>query len=138
MKIIERKNIIDLPYSLHDARVNKINVVSDKVIMYFDEGYYKIYEDELIKGYIEFGNVDLDFCSISVFDSQGGLGKLSGERFSLQYFSQRFKNLDLEIVEETYGYNKSKFFGYIYEEDLIKECIIEIYHFDNMKYITEE
>lgn len=139
MKEIERKNIIDLPYSLHDARVNNINTVSDKVIMHFNEGYYKIDNDcELIKGCVEFSNVDLDYCSVYIIDSDGSLGKFSGERFSLQDFSESFNNIDLEIIDETYGYNKSKFFGYIYEEDMTKECIIEIYHFDNMKYITEE
>lgn len=49
-----------------------------------------------------------------------------------------FNNIDLEIIDETYGYNQSKFSGYIYEKNMIKECIIEIYHFNNMKYITEE
>lgn len=139
MKEIEQKNIIDLPYSLHDARVNKINIASDKVIMHFNEGYYKLENDcKLIKGYIEFSNADLDHCSVYIFDLTGDFGKFSGEKFNLQDFSKTFKNIDLEIVDETYGYNQSKFFGYIYEKDIIKECIIEIYHFNNMKYFTEE
>ncbi|UOW69604.1 hypothetical protein [Paraclostridium bifermentans] len=138
MKEIERKNIIDLPYSLHDAKVNKIEITSDKVILYFNEGYYKIDNDcNLTKGFIEFNNVDLDYCSVCIFNLEGNLGKFSGEKFSLQDFVEKFNNLNFEIIDETYGYNQSKFFGYVYEEDITKEFIIEIYHFSNMKYITE-
>ncbi|WP_025163039.1 hypothetical protein [Paraclostridium bifermentans] len=138
MKEIERKNIIDLPYSLHDTKVNKIEITSDKVILYFNEGYYKIDNDcNLTKGFIEFNNVDLDYCSVCIFNLEGNLGKFSGEKFNLQDFVEKFNNINFEIIDETYGYNQSKFFGYVYEEDITKEFIIEIYHFSNMKYITE-
>lgn len=138
MKEIERKNIIDLPYSLHDAKVNKIEITSDKVILYFNEGYYKIDNDcNLTKGFIEFNNVDLDYCSVCIFNLEGNLGKFSGEKFSLQDFVEKFNTINFEIIDETYGYNQSKFFGYIYEGDITKEFIIEMYHFSNMKYVTK-
>lgn len=41
MKETNRRNIIDLPYSLHDARVTHIKLVSHKLVMYFDKGYFK-------------------------------------------------------------------------------------------------
>lgn len=138
MKEIERKNIIDLPYSLHDTKVNKIEIISDKIIMYFNEGYYKKDSDyNLTNGFIEFGNVDLDYCSVCIFNLESDFGKFSGEKFSLQDFVEKFNTINFEIIDETYGYNQSKFLGYIYEGDMTKECIIEIYHFNNMKYVTE-
>ena len=40
MKEIIRKNIVDLPYSLHDARVNKMRIEDEKIMMHFSEGFF--------------------------------------------------------------------------------------------------
>lgn len=139
MKETNRKNIVDLPYSLHDARVTHIKLVSHKIVMYFNKGYFKATNNDflLVNGFIELNDVDLDYCCAYILDSIGCTENFSGQKFSLQRFIEQFPNINFEIVDETYGYNQSKFSGYLYEKNAIKECIIEIYHFGDMKYITE-
>lgn len=36
-----RKNIVDLPYSLHDAKVNKMTIEEENIVLYFSRGFYK-------------------------------------------------------------------------------------------------
>lgn len=140
MTITKRQNIPDLPYSLHDARVNRIKLSADQIELYFDEGYYQPVQGDClpVKGYITFEDVDFDFCQAYVMDIENDCGKFSGERFDLQAFEARFPKMDFEIIDETYGYNQSKFMGFFYEGKQTRECIIEIYHFGAMTYCTEE
>ncbi len=141
MKEIIRKNIVDLPYSLHDARVNKMRIEEQSIVMHFSKGYFKPMKNDClpVKGtaLISIHGLDLDFCYAYLLDTMGNCGKFTGEKFSLVEFINRFTDIDFEIVDETYGYNQSKFSGYLYADEEIKECIIEIYHFGDMKYSVE-
>ncbi|MCQ4937140.1 hypothetical protein [Anaerotignum propionicum] len=141
MKEVIRKNILDLPYSLHDARVSKITMEEEKIILYFSQGFYELRNDDYLavkgKSLISIEGWDLDFCAVYLFDSVGNNGKLSGEKYRLDAFINRFPHMDFEIIDETYGYNQSKFSGYFYEGNKIKECTIDIYHFGNMKYVVQ-
>jgi hypothetical protein len=142
MKEIIRKNILDLPYSLHDARVSKITLEEKKIILYFSEGFYEPRNNDYLavegKGIISIEGSDLDFCTVYLFDSVGNSGQFSGEKYRLDAFIHEFPHMDFEIIDETYGYNQSKFSGYFYEGDKMKECTVDIYHFGNMKYIVEK
>ena len=147
MKEIKQKDFINLPYSLHDSKINHIKIIfnefdilSDKIIIYFNEGFYKPLKNDClnINGHIEFENVDLDYYYVHIINSSGNLGIFSGEKFTLQNFAEKSLCINFEIIDETYGYNKCKLSGYIYEEDETKECIIEIYYFGSMKYIVDE
>ena len=40
-------------------------------------------------------------------------GKIKGHKYSLKKFIKKYKKADIEIVDETYGYNQSKFSGYL-------------------------
>ncbi|WMJ84161.1 hypothetical protein ACS3UN_08660 [Oscillospiraceae bacterium LTW-04] len=140
MKETKRKNILDLPYSLHDAHVNRIDIVPEQVTLWFDAGFYKpMNGDGLpVKGYVTFEDVDFDFCYAYLMDSTIDCGQFTGKKFVLTQFAKCFPNIDFEIIDETYGYNQSKFSGFFYEGEKVKECIIEIYHFGAMTYLTEE
>ncbi|KAF5057686.1 hypothetical protein DSECCO2_354370 [anaerobic digester metagenome] len=140
MKEVIRKNILGLPYSLHDARVSKITLDGEKIMMHFSEGFYEQDNDYLaVKGQriICIEGLDLDFCSVYLFDSIGNTGKFSGENYELDAFVNKFPNMDFEIIDEIYGYNQSVFSGYFYEEDHMKKCTVDIYHLGNMKYMIE-
>lgn len=41
MKETINKNIVDLPYSLHDARENKIKIEAARIVLYLSKGYFK-------------------------------------------------------------------------------------------------
>lgn len=142
MKETIRKKIVDFPYSLHDARVHKIRIEAEKIVMCFSEGYYKPMDNDCVSvngnPLISIEHADLDFCVVYLIDLEADCGKFSGEKMGLQEFINRFAEIDFEIIDETYGYNQSKFSGYFYSEDKIKECIIEIYHFGDMTYMVED
>lgn len=141
-----RKNIVGLEYSLHDAYMSKIKIKKyDKelqtanVKINFKEGYYRSKDGAtmLVKGYLLFEKVDLDFSNVYLMKIRGlNHGKIKGKKYSLKKFVKKYKNIDMEIIDETYGYNQSKFAGYFYSERNIKEFLIEIYHEGDMKYIT--
>ncbi len=139
---VVRKNIVNLPYSLHDARVNKIKIEAEKIVMSFGYGFFEPTEDDLLSvkrnAAISITGFDLDFCAVYLMDSCKDFGKFTGEKLSLEEFIKRFPELNFEIIDETYGYNQSKFSGYLYTKKDMKECFIEIYHFGDMKYILED
>mgnify|MGYP001625647276 CR=1 FL=1 len=53
-------------------------------------------------------------------------------------FIPMFVNQNFTIIDETYGYNQSKFSGFLSVGTEIKECMIEVYHLGDMEYITEK
>lgn len=142
MKETIRKNIVDLPYSLHDARVNKIQIEEQNIVLHFSGGYYKPMDNYYLpvkeNAVININGVDLDFCHAYLITAMDICGKFTGEKYGLQEFVSNFPDINFEIVDETYGYNQSKFSGNLYNNKEIKECIIEIYHFGDMKYIVDD
>ena len=142
MKKIVRHNITDLPYSLHDAVVTGLEVLDDRLLMLFQYGFMSIGESyEQVWGKIEFERVDWDFSYIYLLEFPEGLcgnaGDFIGKKMGLVEFINQCPNIKFEIVDETYGYNQSKFDGYLWG-DTVKECRIEIYHLGEMNYLIEE
>lgn len=142
MKEVIRKNILDLPYGLHDARVSKITLEKGEIIIYFSEGFYEPRDNDFLavkgEGIIRIEGSDLDFSTVYLFDSVRNKGKFSGEKYRLDAFINKFPHMDFEIIDESYGYNQSKFSGVFYEGNELKECMIDIYHTGNMKYIVKK
>ena len=56
----------------------------------------------------------------------------------LKDFAEQFANMTFEIVDETFGYNTTKFEGYLYLEEGTVECNISIYHMGDMSYLTDK
>jgi len=82
--------------------------------------------------------VDWDFCHVYLFDCTGNTGKFSGEKMMFQDFLQKYENFGFSIVDEVYGYNQTKYWGYLTSQRMTKECIIEIYHTGDMVFVEEE
>lgn len=134
-----RKNVADLPYSLHDMGVTGFNACADKLIMEFENGFVKISNPcEQIGGYICFDKVDWDFSYAYILDFCGNSGPLTGNKLSLREFILQFENMNFEITDESYGYNRSVFSGYLSSANKLGECTVEIYHIGDMRYITEK
>lgn len=142
MKKIIRNNIINLLYSLHDGAVIGLEAEEDRLLMKFQYGFIKTTEPfEQVNGNIEFERIDWDFSFVYFFEYIdvlcGNAGHFTGRKMSLKEFISQYNNSKFDIMDETYGYNMSKFSGYITDRDSIKECIIEIYHMGDMSYIAE-
>ena len=133
-----RRNVGDLPYSLHDRRVCALEISGDSLTLRFSDGIVRIGDPcELVDGYITIDGLDWDFCWAYIMDIADD-GKIrSGKRMPLKDFIVRYTDLNFEIVDETYGYNRSVFNGYLSVGHTLPECRIEVYHFGPMRYITE-
>lgn len=137
MKTTIRDNVTHLPYSLHDMSVTGFEVEGDRLVLQFANGFVKIGDPcEQINGSIAFQQVDWDFCYAYVLDFCGNAGSFTGSKASLADFIAQNKNVLFEIADETYGYNQSKFSGYLSVARSLKECTLEIYHLGDMQYVT--
>ncbi len=145
MKKIIRKNI-NLPYSLHDSSIIHFEAKEDKLTFQFKSGIFKAVEPySEIEGNVIFENVDWDFSYIYLLSYKdvlcGNCGNFSGEKISLLDFINKHKasSLKFDIIDETYGYNKSKFNGFIsFSDTRMYECFVEIYHLGDMHYYLDE
>lgn len=142
MKRTIRKNMTDLPYSLHDARVIGFEVNENILQMKFQSGFVcMVAPFKQVEGFVEFEKIDWD-SYVYLLEYQevlcGNLGSLTGKKMELREFINEFDNASFDIIDETYGYNLSKFSGYLSTQDSLKECIIELYHWGDMSYILEE
>ncbi len=120
--------------------MNKITLEAQKVQIHFGEGFYEPKDDDClpVKGnrMVSIEGLDFDFCSVYLIDIKKNGKKITGEKISLKVFINKFPVIDFEIIDETYGYNQSRFSGYLYLGRKTKECIVEIYHFGDMKYLV--
>ncbi len=135
-----RRNIDNLPYSLHDAVVTAIECEEDFVNLRFAEGFFEPSEGDCkrVEGFVVIGGVDFDFCNAYVLNFAANEGSFRGRKMLLKAFASKYKDLRFEIINETYGYNKSTFFGWLWVKNKPKECILEFYHAGDMVYITEQ
>ena len=143
MKQTIRKNITDIPYSLHDAETDRITVEGKTLTLHFKNGYVQNeepYDD--VKGTVEFGRIDWDCSFACVYKCKEftleNTGAIEGEKQMLKDFAESFGDAVFEIVDETYGYNETKLEGYLYRSDDTFECSIGIYHMGDMRYLVEE
>ncbi len=142
MKRIIRRNMTDLPYSLHDARVIGFEVNENILQMKFQSGFVcTVAPFKQVEGFVEFEKIDWDSC-VYLLEYQevlcGNPGHFIGKKMELREFLKEFDNASFEIIDETYGYNLSKFSGYLSTKNSFVECMIELYHWGDMSYILEE
>ena len=143
MKQTLRKNITDIPDSLHDAETDRITVEGKTLTLHFTHGYVQNeepYDD--VKGPVGFAGVDWDCSFACVYRCKAftleNTGAIEGEKQMLKDFAESFGDAVFEIVDETYGYNETKLEGYLYRSDDTFECSIGIYHMGDMRYLVEE
>ena len=79
-------------------------------------------------GYVEFYDVQWDFSFAYLLSETGNIGKFEGEKMSLKDFIEKFPHFGFSIIDETFGYNMTKYSGFLLGNRELCECIIEIYH----------
>lgn len=136
---------IKLNYSLHDSRVNKIEISERSLIFYFEEGFYKlgnpVQKIDARQCQLIVDGVNWDFSYIYILDSvdvsMNDNGSFQGVKYSIANYhkvmmTQKHK---LDIVGETYGYNQANFSGFIMLDEKILEFKLEINHTGDLNYI---
>ena len=138
MKKTLRGNI-ETAYSLHDMNVISFEIAGSNLIMRTQPGMSKTTSPYAQPdGYVEFQNVDWDFCYVYLLDFTGNVGSFTGKKMFLKNFIPIFINAVFSVMDENYGYNQTKYAGYLSMNRTVKECIIEIYHTGDMIFVTEE
>lgn len=130
-------------YSLHDARITKIKTSDNLLTFLFNDGFYEIEEPhKRVMGSVSFEQVDQNVSSIYILDYNNLLPGDSKNFTGIVYSINDFINLMnqhnylLDIVDETYGYNRAHYSGFIMDNEKILEFKIEIYHFGQIIYHT--
>ena len=138
MKRIIRDNIC-LPYTLHDMNVFSFELTGNDVVMRTQSGMVETtapYGQP--DGYIEFHDVQLDFSFVYLLGLTGNVGTFTGEKMFLKDFIERYKQFGFSVMDESYGYNMTKYCGFLLANRQHCECIVEIYHEGDMVFVTEE
>ena len=125
-------------YSLHDARVQKIEYVGDSLIFTFD--YIFSYEngtEQTHKAKIVFEKCDIDDLEILVFNSTI-LDTFTGKRIELPQYQQEYSEREFEVITETYNWGRAVFQGWLRTEGNTVHCIMNIYFKGDMVYVVDE
>ena len=126
-------------YSLHDARILKIEHINDNFILYFDY-IFSYNEDKSLNTHrakIIFEKVDIDDVDFLVFDDTIR-EKFSGESIYLEEYQDKYKDSEFEVIIETYNWWRALFQGCLWNDDVHVDCIMNIYYLGKMIYEIEE
>lgn len=127
------------PYSLHDMDVIAFEVEGDTITMRTQSGMIKTEGlSSQVDGYVIFERVRWDYSYVYLLDFTGNIGTFTGEKMFLRDFINTFQNAGFSVMDETFGYNQSRFSGYLSMNRMVKECSIEIHHEGDMIYVEEE
>ncbi len=133
------RNNINAAYSLHDMNIFTFEVAGNDIIMRTQSGMVETTPPyRQLDGCVEFHNVQWDFCYVYLLGVTGNTGTFSGEKLMFRDFLKRFRQFGFSVMDETYGYNMTKYSGFLLSNRQHYECIIEIYHEGDMIFVTEE
>ena len=129
---------INASYSLHDMNVIAFEVNGDDVIMRTQSGMVKTGNPcRQIDGHVKFCDVQWDFSYVYLLGVTGNVGTFTGEKMFFRDFLDRFPVFGFSIMDETYGFNMTKYNGYLTAKGIFCECNIEIYHEGDMIFVDE-
>ena len=133
------RNNINTAYSLHDMNVISFDVNDNDIIMKTQSGMVKT-TPPLCQpdGYVEFHNVRWDFSYVYLLGFTGNIGTFTGKKMFLKDFIAKVNPFGFTVMDETYGYNKTKYDGYLIFNGKHHECIIEIYHEGDMVFVADK
>ena len=135
MPISIRENIVT-KYSLHDMNIISIEKQGENIIVSTQSGIIKCEGlSSQVDGYVVFRNVDMNFCNVYLMKSNGRYGKFETEKMTLEEFLNRYPTFGFSISDEVYGYNQTKYWGYLTSNREFYECIIEFYHLGDMIFV---
>ena len=134
MKRTIRENI-NAPYSLHDHNVIELSVSDSTLVLKTQSGMTRVDPSAQVDGYVEFHDVDWDFCYVYLLDSTGNTGCFTGEKMMLRDFIEKYPVFGFSVADEVYGFHQTKYMGYFHANRMFKECIMEIYHLGDMVFV---
>ena len=119
-------------YSLHDARVQKIEYEDDNLILTFE--YIFSYENGVEQTHKAQVVFDLE---ILVFNSTI-LDTFTGKRIELPLYQQEYGESEFEVITETYNWGRAVLQGWLWTEGNPVHCIMNIYFTGDMVYVVDE
>ena len=130
---------INSPFTLHDMNVISFEVTDNDIVMRTQSGIVEAAVPyRQLDGYVEFHNVQWDFSYVYLLGVTGNVGTFTGEKMFLKDFIERYKQFGFSIMDETYGYNQTKYNGYLLANHSLCECVVEIYHEGDRVFVTVE
>lgn len=127
-------------YSLHDAKILKIEYINDNLILYFDYifSYNEDESENTHKAKIIFEKVDIDDVDFLVFNDTIR-EKFSGAFIYLEEYQDKYRDGEFEVIVETYNWGRAVFQGWLWmDDDIHVDCIMNIYYLGKMIYEIEE
>ena len=125
-------------YSLHDARINKIEYRRGNVILHFNYIFsYDAGAEQTHKAQIIFEQTDIDDVRVLVFNDRW-LDDFHGECIDLETYQSKYKNSEFEVIDESYNWGKAVFQGWLWTGGVPVCCIMDIYFKGKMVYVIEE
>ncbi len=133
------RETVHTAFSLHDMNVFAFEVTDNDIVMRTQSGMVETTAPyRQVDGYVEFHNVQWDFSFVYLLGVTGNVGTFTGEKMFLKEFLDRYKQFGFSIMDETYGYNMTKYNGYLLSNHQHYECVVEIYHEGDMVFVSEE
>lgn len=133
---------INLPVSLNDAIITSIKQrpstsceIDGYICFKFADGYYIVNENEVEQtgeAYVTLSGVDFDFSHVYYCKEN------KREEITFNQLAEDVEKNTLEVIDETYGYNQTKFSCNVMTENDWYEVEIKIYHFNQTKYEWED
>ena len=119
--------------------VISFDIIDNDIVMKTQSGIVEICSPcRQLDGHVEFHNVQWDFSYVYLLGITGNVGTFTGEKMFLKDFIERYKQFGFAIMDETYGYNMTKYCGYLLTNQQYCECVVEIYHEGDMVFISED
>ena len=131
----------DVPYSLHDMRIEKMKVMDHSLKLFFEHGFIQSKKPyKQVDGTILLEKVNLDFCFVYLLNNNGKLGEFYGQKMTLTEFLKRYEDFSFEVIGESYGYNFAVYNGYFMlpKQNDFNELSIMICYEGDMIYETDE
>lgn len=131
----------NMPYSLHDMRVNRIEQVGGHLRFCFEYGYIELKgENRQVDGDVLIEDVSMNFSDVYLLSENGAYGKFRGERMELEAFLDRYRDISFEILDEAYGYNTVSYRGYLSmpDKENLVEAMISLYYTGHIVYEVKE
>ena len=111
----------NVPFSLHDSRIQRINVTEDTLCLGMDRIFqYQDDGERTFEGSILFTRTDVEECSILIFDhpfGYDGVKEFSGKRISLEEFQEKYPKAEFEITTEVYHGYDTMFQGWLWNQE---------------------
>ena len=137
MKRTVRENIHSA-FTLHDRNVIAFEVREKDLVMRTQSGILETTPPyRLLDGFVEFHDVQWDFSYVYLLGVTGNAGTFTGEKMWLRDFLDRYAQFGFSVMDETYGFNMTKYSGYLLSNGQHCECVIEIYHEGDMVFVAD-